>query len=282
LFTLSRLTRHSEVTATLAAGVSAHRMLLTVLLGATLSAAAMFGLRELVTRELGDQREALRDLLEEKRLEPVYKSLWLRDTSGNRARLAEFRPDSAAAGAPEIRGLEATLKSAGVWKKLYADRAVWRDGAWQLEGGMLEEVERSATRRPIEHLEGLEFTPRDAMTAVKGKSEPLELSFSELLSLLRRDPDNGAYQTLLQYQLTFPLANLVLLLVALPSMLGRERGKALDGVMIGLLLCVFYFCADFVCRQLGVEGALSPLLASWLPVLVFGSLGLALFDSMRT
>ena len=120
------------------------------------------------------------------------------------------------------------------------------------------------------------------MLWIKGRTRALELSFSEVNALLARDPDNAAYQTLLQYHLTFPLANLVLLLVALPFMLGRERGKALEGVMLGLLCCVFYFCAEFLSRELGIEGVLSPLLASGLPILLFGSLGLALFESMRT
>jgi hypothetical protein len=31
-----------------------------------------------------------------------------------------------------------------------------------------------------------------------------------------------------------------------------------------------------------MEGSLSPLLASWLPVLTFGSLGVVLLESMRT
>ena len=50
----------------------------------------------------------------------------------------------------------------------------------------------------------------------------------------------------------------------------------------GLLLCVFYFGADFIFRNLGIQGSLDPLLASWTPVLIFGSVGFVLFDAMRT
>jgi lipopolysaccharide export LptBFGC system permease protein LptF len=45
---------------------------------------------------------------------------------------------------------------------------------------------------------------------------------------------------------------------------------------------VFYFAADFFFRNLGLGGNLDPRLASWLPILFFGSLGLVMFDSMRT
>lgn len=286
LFTLSRLLKHNEITASLAAGVSAHRTLLPVLGGAVLAAGGMFVLREYATSTIGEQRDALRDYLENQRVEPVFEKVWVRDQAGNHARISEFRPHSAEFGTAEIRGLLAVMKSGGVWTRITADRALWQQrGAawgWLLVHGEREIVERKASRQAVEWLEGVSIPPEDIELWIKGRSRALELSFSEVNTLLARDPDNAAYQTLLQYHLTFPLANVVLLLVALPFLLGRERGKALEGVMLGLLCCVFYFCTEFVARELGVEGVLSPLLASWLPILLFGSLGFALFDSMRT
>ena len=128
----------------------------------------------------------------------------------------------------------------------------------------------------------LAFTPRDILLAIKGRDKPLELSFSEIDSLLRAEPNDRGYLTLLQYSITFPIANLLLLLVSLPLLLGRERGHQLEGLVGGFLMCVVYFAVDFVCRALGMEGTLSPLVSSWLPVLLFGSLGIALFESART
>ena len=135
---------------------------------------------------------------------------------------------------------------------------------------------------PVDVLEGFEFTPDLARTYRRARENPLELSFSEIQDLMQRDPDNVVYQTLWQYQLTFPLANLVLLLVGLPAMMAHERRRTTDRMVLGGLLCLFYFGTDFVSRNLGLEGDLSPLLASWTPVLLFGSLGVVLFESMRT
>jgi lipopolysaccharide export LptBFGC system permease protein LptF len=86
----------------------------------------------------------------------------------------------------------------------------------------------------------------------------------------------------MQYHLTFALANVVLLFVGLPLLLRHERGKGLEGLAKSLLLCVFFFGVDFVFRSLGIQGALDPVLASWAPILIFGSLGVVLYDSMRT
>ena len=99
---------------------------------------------------------------------------------------------------------------------------------------------------------------------------------------MARDPDDNSYQTLWHYHLTFPLANLLLLLVGIPLMFNYERGRSTDRIALGGLLCVFYYSADFVFRTLGVKGQLSPLLSAWIPVLVFGSLGIMLYDSLRS
>lgn len=291
MFCVSRLVKHNELTAALAAGVSAQRVLAPIFLGGALVAGGMFFLREEMTRNprIGPVREALRDMLEERRRERVFTSVWLRDRFTNVVRLAEFRPATGGPGeAPyaEIVGLEATLPHAGVVRLVRATRAVYvstpEGPRWWLENGMIEEYGAAGTRRPLQYLEGVDFSPRDVLTALRGEERAMELSFSEIDHLARRDPDNAEYQTLLHHNLTFPLANLVLLLVALPFMVGRERGRHIEGLVAGCLLAIFYFAFDFITRSMGVDGTLSPLLSSWLPVLLFGSLGVVLFESMRS
>ncbi len=73
-----------------------------------------------------------------------------------------------------------------------------------------------------------------------------------------------------------------LLLLGIPFVL-RERHKSpVAGVGLCLVLSSAYFVVDFLLRDLGNRGSLPPVAAAWLPPLVFGSLGLATYDSMRT
>ena len=94
--------------------------------------------------------------------------------------------------------------------------------------------------------------------------------------------DQPAWATLWHYHLTFALANLVLVLVGVPLMFNHERGRGTERLALGGLLCVFYFALDFVLRTMGLNGHLSPVLASWAPVLAFGVVGMFLTDSMRS
>jgi lipopolysaccharide export LptBFGC system permease protein LptF len=295
LFTVSKLLRVNEAVAALAAGVSSWRLLAPVFLLGVLCGFGMFGLSEIASRSLADRRDALRYVLDNKRYDLVYQNLRLRDLNGNVVMLDEFRPaiplppeagDVDVPAQPEVRGLQAILRSRTQFMNTQASRATYvargeRMG-WKLDGGVHEEVAGSQTTTPVEWLDGFDFTPSLAVTYSRAMDNPLDLSFSEVRELARRDPDNVKFQTLMQYHLTFPLANLVLLLVGLPILLRHDRRRNTAGLASGALLCIFYFAADFVLRNMGLQGSLDPLLAAWLPVLVFGSLGLVLYDSMQS
>lgn len=288
LFSLTRLLRNNEVEAAMAAGVSARRLLLPVFVGGALAAGAMVLVREVSTYTILPVRDSLKFTLEEKSHEEVYKNLRLREADGSLLRMAEYRPGDAQ-HPPEGRDLAVHLRSGREWvATIRAERAVFevRDGepGLALVGGERIEVGEKRRVTPQDWLGPDEFlfTPALALTFRRARDNPLELSFAEARELGARDPDNVVYQTLKQYHLTFPLANLVLLVVGLPLLLRHERGAGAEGLARGLLLCLFFFAADFVCRNLGVQGALDPLLASWLPVLFFGSLGVVLYTSMPT
>lgn len=288
LFTVAKLVRHSEAVAALSAGISAQRLLAPLVIAAIGIGATMFGLREAVSFGLAGKRDALRHLLDKKQADPVYTNLWLRDGHGNVVHLGRYRPRPAGGGPPEIGDFEEHLVLGTTWTTTTAPRAVWDPAAepprWRLEGGIRHVVVGEGEQRTeaTDSVAGFAFTPRLAQTFQRAREKPDELSFAEAAELGSRDPDNVAYRTLLQYHVTFPLGNLVLVLVGLPLLLRHERGGGARTLLGAFGLCVAYFAADFVCRNLGLQGTLDAPLAAWLPVLFFGSLGIVLYEGMRT
>lgn len=285
LFTASKLVRNNEIVAALNAGVSAQRLVAPVIVGGALLGGAMFGLRECATESIGFRRDAVLDRIVERRDAPVYSEIWLKEPHADGTNLV--RIDSFTAGddgGAEIEGLVATLREGDSLSTISADRASWDPEAerWRLFGGERRGVVPAEERVPVATLEEVRFTPRDVYVLWKGQARPLDLSFRETSELWRRDPDNVQLQTLVEYQKTFPLANVVLLLVGLPFLVRYDRGQRMERLVGGFLLCVFYFAADFVTRSMGMQGGLSPLMASWLPVLFFGSLGVVFYSSMKT
>lgn len=282
LFTVVKLLRHNELVACFNSGVSARRAVAPLFVGGLLAALGMVALRESATSHLGPQRDRLRHLLDSHTPGWRLVDVWMRDVAGNVIGASEFHPDRG-----EILGLEIVGARGPTLLSVSAKRAVWLDEpgqqGWVLEDGLMREETGDTSRRSsIEWFDEFTFTPSDVLLADKGDRRALELSLAELERLAARDPDNLQYQTLFHYHVTFPLANLVLLLITLPFLFGRERGKSVEGLSRAALMCVLYFAADFIARSLGMEGSLSPLWSSWVVPLVFGSLGAVLFEGLRT
>jgi lipopolysaccharide export system permease protein len=282
LFTVVKLTRHNELVACLNAGVSARRTVAPIFVGGLLAALGMIALREAATHTLGPERDRLRHLLDTHTEGWRLANVRSRDVYGNVFGAKEFHPDRG-----EVVDMWIVGRRGPTVILLSAQRAQFVDSGasrgWVLEGGVLsEETGDTSARSALEWFDAIEFTPDDLLLADKGDRRALELSLAELERLAVRDPDNLQYQTLFHYNVTFPLANLVLLLITLPFLFGRERGKSVEGLARAALMCVLYFACDFIARSLGMEGAVTPLWSSWIVILTFGSLGVVLFEGLRT
>jgi len=283
MFTGARLARSNEVVAALNAGISVRRLLLPVYLGATLLALGMFVLREEATASLGRERDLLQHYLKEREELPTLENLVVFGLRGRLVTLHEFRlaedPQESVA-----YGLSARHRDGDLLVSIDAREAhPLSGGRWALNGGVrLEDRGGSRDTRSIDVLDDPRFTPLDVERAWKAREHPMDLSHAELRELSAREPGNLQYQTLFQYNLTFPLAGLVLLLVGLPFVVGDERGKAGERIARGFLLCVIYFGVDFVARTLGLQGVVGPVFSGWLPLVLFGSLGVVLTASMRS
>jgi lipopolysaccharide export system permease protein len=83
------------------------------------------------------------------------------------------------------------------------------------------------------------------------------------------------YQAWLQKRFAIPISSILMILLAAPvahSVYQRGRGLA-GGMAIGFLLGFLYFVADGLVMSLGESGAVPPVVAAWMPILVFASIG---------
>ncbi len=108
-------------------------------------------------------------------------------------------------------------------------------------------------------------------------------SFKELRELCKNEPENHRYSVMLHTRMAYPLTNFILLFLGIPVIVGFDRMSKNVFLRVGLsiLICCAFFVLSYVCANLGNMGILHPILAAWLPVVVFGCIGLILFDGMR-
>jgi lipopolysaccharide export LptBFGC system permease protein LptF len=123
------------------------------------------------------------------------------------------------------------------------------------------------------------FGPQDIAPEDKGV---LFLSTSELRARHIEDPVNNEIGVALHGRYAFPFANLVLLMLGLPFVLGTESKSTFGGLIICIAICAAYYGVNALCTELGRIGTLSAVAAAWLPIALFGPLGIFLFDGVKT
>ncbi|GAX62683.1 permease [Candidatus Scalindua japonica] len=108
-------------------------------------------------------------------------------------------------------------------------------------------------------------------------------SFKELKELRSKEPENPRFSVMFHSRVAYPLTNFILLFLGIPVVIGFERMSKNIFLRVGIsiLICCAFFVLSYICANLGNMGILQPILAAWLPVIIFGCLGLILFDGMR-
>lgn len=282
LFAGSRMSRTREIIAVVSSGVSVRRAYAMILAVGVLCSVGMFALREWVGEELAFERNLAHDRVSEHRESPVWEQFWVADESERRWRVGLFIPAQEDVPA-RLEGLVGRFRGAEGLLEVRADFGTWTGASWNFEGG--RRISSGGHEQRVSELEGsAEFTvtPEDIALTLQERENALDLSFAQASRLLERTPGSRTLATVRQYHLTFPIAGVALLLVGLSFVALPRRGGGLERVGMGFLLCMGYFACDFVCRSLGMQGNIGPLYAAWVPLIVFGSLGVVLFGGVRT
>src|SRR5439155_18461899 len=92
----------------------------------------------------------------------------------------------------------------------------------------------------------------------------------------------AAMAVLFHMRLSRPILGMILVVLGLAVILRDQNRNVFISAGLCLLLCGLFFAAQFACKGLGDYEYLSPALAAWLPVLVFGPFGFAMFDAIHT
>ncbi|UQZ90129.1 hypothetical protein C4J81_13335 [Deltaproteobacteria bacterium Smac51] len=86
----------------------------------------------------------------------------------------------------------------------------------------------------------------------------------------------------LQFKFSFALLSLIMVVVGLPIGFWKEKGGSIAlGIALGLVLSFAYLITMELARSLGYSGLLPPLIAAWLPNMIFFLFGAYLFSYVR-
>jgi lipopolysaccharide export system permease protein len=162
-------------------------------------------------------------------------------------------------------------------RRVDAREAAWAAGGWTLRGGYRLELNQQPVRiEPFREI-GVPLSEGPEEFARVARS-PAEMSYTQLRDYIERLVSSGVnaarYRVDLYAKVATALVSLVMALIGVSF--GLRTGKA--GVMVWVGACIpmafLYWLLLVLGFQLGRGGVLPPLVAAWLPNLVFGTAGL--------
>jgi lipopolysaccharide export system permease protein len=83
-------------------------------------------------------------------------------------------------------------------------------------------------------------------------------------------------------RLTRPILGMILVFLGLSVILRDQNRNLFISAGMCLALCALFFAVGFASQQLGDKDLISPTLAAWLPVMLFGPLAFVMFDAIHT
>ncbi|MBN1327792.1 MAG: LptF/LptG family permease [Candidatus Cloacimonetes bacterium] len=167
-----------------------------------------------------------------------------------------------------------------ITRKITSSNAFWQNDEWVFYDCYIRNFDKgefiSAVFRDSTIIPEVNVTPQDF---IKSAKKPLSMSYFELkeyIERLKKIGENYNKELVeLNLKLSFPFANLIILLFCVPLVSASTRGKGRGLIFgIGLLVCFLYLSALRICQSLGYNGLLSPIIAAWLPNLVFIGIGI--------
>jgi lipopolysaccharide export system permease protein len=291
MFTISWMQRSNELAPLLSAGVSTRRVVLPVLL----TASAMLGLsmlnQELVIPPLAgmllaerDDPNAEKDLQVHGAQEPNGIHLSSGEVAKRKLRMVRGMdvviPESLARNNIYIHSEEAYYYPPG--------EGPYGGGGWLLTESQprrLENWNNPDVLKDVDagkyflHTEMVDF---DRMT--RNRTWFVFASTYQLLNELDQPESTqlASMAVLFHTRLTRPILGFLLVLMALAVILRDQNRNVFISAAMCLALCALFFGAGIASKYLGDNEYISPILAAWLPVMIFGPLGFVLFDAIHT
>jgi len=286
IFLFLSLSRFHELTAMKAAGISLYRVSAPVLLmGLSVAVSAMLFQELFLPRlnELGEEVDRVKIRGQLPRHLQSRQRLWLRSADSRFYRVELLSPQTSDLYGVTILEVDRQFR---LLNRLDARQAHWTEAGWELRDGAFREIEPAGTVQTVPFtLTALELT-EDIEEFTRIHKDFESMSYWELRDYVTRLEAAGfqvkKYLVALYSKLSFPLVNLVMVLVAIPFALQSPRGGRLFGVGLAIAIMAGYLVVHYVALAFARADLLPPFVAAWTANVIFFGIGTSLFLRART
>jgi lipopolysaccharide export system permease protein len=151
------------------------------------------------------------------------------------------------------------------------------------EGAAPHEANRMRVRRVDSVDTTLQIYPRNFARTGRDVQAMTITEAADYVETLRRTGAGELGQPLVAYhtKFSYPLANLILVLISVPLAARRQRGGQTTRIALGLLIAFVYLALQKLTEPFGYAGTLSPQMTAWLPHAAFAIVALVMLWRAR-
>jgi lipopolysaccharide export system permease protein len=285
VFSIGALTRHSEVTAAKASGISFYRLILPVFIAAVFACGLDLVLGEAVPVSNRLKSKLLKD--DRAQVGESRYNFALAGEQGEVYKILELRTDSG-----RIRGLQIERKGAGMNYPTYlltADTAVYdaKHNVWNLRSGELDIVRDTGKAIAVSFAaardRNLTIAPAEMMLK---PPDPHNMRYQELTRFInaieRAGSDAAPSRVERALKIAVPFTCIIIALFGAPLATSTQRGGSAYGIAVSLATTMIFLLMIQLTKAVGSKAVISPDLAAWVPGALFGLFGLVLLARVRT
>ncbi|MBI2407926.1 MAG: LptF/LptG family permease [Gemmatimonadetes bacterium] len=285
VFSVGSFTRHSEITAAKASGISFYRFILPMAFGALMATAAGLGIGAVSPYTNARRVELLKERQFSNR-STRFNFTYAAD--GGRVYTvggADVEQRALTEVVVERKGKDAAYPTYFVSAR--SGKYDVRRKQWTLHSGVMHILPTDSMNISIafDSLRDRRMTeePKALMASSK---VPDEMTFADLGAFIealeRSGSDVGALKVGRMLKIAIPVTCVIIMLFGAPLATSTQRGGTAFGVGISLGTTVIFLMLVQLTQAIGSKGLVPPNLAAWLPGLVFGTVGIALLARVRT
>jgi len=284
VFAIGAMTRHPEITAAKASGISFYRFIAPIFAGAVLATIA-----GLILGEIAPATNKKRmDILQANRVN-IGNDRYNFAYAADRGRV--YKIGALHLIEPSIEGIVIERKGNGPDYPSYviaANTARYKPAkGWVLQRGAMHVIPDSLHNLTIsfDSLVDRHFREPPKQLTLAQKA-PTDMGFRELGAFITSMERSGAEVNELRVErmlkIAIPITCIVILLFGAPLATSTQRGGAAYGVGLSLATTVIFLMLIQLTKGIGGKGMIPADLAAWLPSIIFGIVGAILFARVRT
>jgi LPS export ABC transporter permease LptG len=296
LITFGILTKHNEITALKASGVSLYRLAVPVLGAALLMSGGLFAFAHYYVPDANRRQDAIRKEIKGKAVQTYLHPdrHWVFDPgSNNDPRVFYFRynidGEQKVMWGPQVFELDPT--DFRVHKHISAEKARWEPAlhTWIFENGWSRQ-DPGGRREQFKNFAGQATTFQEIYERpdyfLQEVLQDQQMNYQQLAAYIRDLKRSGIDTITLQVsfyrKFALPLFALVMALIAVPfAFLAGNRG-AMAGVGVSFAIAIAYWAIGRLFEQMGDVNLLPAVIAAWSPDVLFATAGMYFFTRMRT